>query len=40
MDILTVILAGRGGGKKPKNILKHSYRISGVTLFTERFGQM
>jgi len=29
MDILSVILEGRGGGKKPKNILRHSYRNSG-----------
>ncbi len=30
MDILSVILEGRGGGKKPKNILRHSYRNSSV----------
>ena len=30
MDILFLILEGRGGGKKPKNILRHSYRNSSV----------
>jgi len=29
MDILTIIIEGSGGGKKPKNILRHSYRIGG-----------
>ena len=31
MDILTVILAGRGGGKKPKNILRGGYQTRDVT---------
>ena len=30
MDILTIIIEGCGGGKKPKNILRHSYRNSSV----------
>ena len=30
MDILSVILEGRGGGIKPNNILRHSYHNSGI----------
>ena len=38
MDILSVILEGRGGGKKPKNILRHSYRNIGIVSLVQGGG--